>query len=575
MTEGVTHRHQIRFLDILPTVLELLRLTTAAFREAGITEFVVIDQHLSAGSLDSLGHSRRRGTGDTLIALTVVVGTDIKQGMVLTVVPAKQLVLLLHKREEIIILALATLGTFLDLIEQPRTGDDGMRLQQFGRRGGTHLTGNHTLQVLFHRQFVDSQHLISLDHQTERATERLFLLSFPVEPYTDGDIMERERHLVALRLEAQLTIVLATPEQSALSQFHGLETRDGLTLCGIVAIQAEHNLLSADDSHGDLWLLTHLRQTLHIDHILLQALLQGLHLLLREGALLQDSLSHIGRDTVEVLTARRDEVARHIQGTGTHQQLFVASLVIAVGTVLPPGEHHRDKLIIHMPCHDIHHGLRLFGQLRQGVIERGKHTFTAAAATCTDHQCGTGIILDHTERGIITAAGHLREVARQALPLFLQGKDTRGTCLQMGMVGCRGTTERSVIEDHQFGIMSQQLYHLAIHATNLLGLMPAGRNGEMHGEDGIWVDQQFIVHILYFRQLLCGTVLPAQETRTGCNGLLGDGGTCRTDTCGVELHLKRRGTHVQLACLHMTQFPIAVARLRPQRQLTVEIAIQR
>ena len=44
-------------------------------------------QHFSAGSLYGLAHLRGRGPGDALVALAMVVGTDIIQRMVFAVVP--------------------------------------------------------------------------------------------------------------------------------------------------------------------------------------------------------------------------------------------------------------------------------------------------------------------------------------------------------------------------------------------------------------------------------------------------------------------------------------------------------
>ena len=122
--------------------------------------------------------------------------------------------------------------------------------------------------------------------------------------------------------------------------------------------------------------------------------------------------------------------------------------------------------------------------------------------------------------------------------------------------------------------MLQQLYHLAIHTTYLLRLMASHRNGEMHGQDGIRIDQQLVVGILYLGQLLCRTIGLTQEARTSSYSLLTDGGTSRTDACWVKLHLESRRAHTQLTGLYMTQLTITVAGLRPQFQLSVKITVQ-
>ena len=142
------------------------------------------------------------------------------------------------------------------------------------------------------------------------------------------------------------------------------------------------------------------------------------------------------------------------------------------------------------------------------------------------------------------------------------------------MVRCRGTTEWTVVEHHQLRIMIQQLYHLAVHSTNLLCVMTTGGDGEMHRQDGVGIDQQLIVHILHLGQLFLRAVLSAEETGTGGYRLLSDGGAGRTDAGGVELHFEGRRSHVQLAGLHMTQFTIAFTRLRPQAQLAIEKTVE-
>ena len=52
------------------------------------------------------------GAGDALIALTVVVGTHIKDGMVFAVVPADKFLVALGEREEIVVAALVLLALF-------------------------------------------------------------------------------------------------------------------------------------------------------------------------------------------------------------------------------------------------------------------------------------------------------------------------------------------------------------------------------------------------------------------------------------------------------------------------------
>ena len=59
----------------------------------------------------------------------MIVGTHIKDGMVIAVVPAYQLIILLDEREEGGASFLHLL-TLTHLCQEPGTGDDGMRLEE-------------------------------------------------------------------------------------------------------------------------------------------------------------------------------------------------------------------------------------------------------------------------------------------------------------------------------------------------------------------------------------------------------------------------------------------------------------
>ena len=103
--------------------------------ETGIADLVAIGEHLSASLADGLLDMRTRGLGDALITLAVVVGADIEDGMVFAVVPADELIVLTGEGEEAVGAFLMLLA-LLHLGEEPRTGNDGMGLEELGRRGG-------------------------------------------------------------------------------------------------------------------------------------------------------------------------------------------------------------------------------------------------------------------------------------------------------------------------------------------------------------------------------------------------------------------------------------------------------
>ena len=61
---------------------------------------------------------RRSFFGDALVALAVVVGTDIKEGMVFAVVPADECIFLPGEGEEVVA-ALSHLSALLHLCQEP------------------------------------------------------------------------------------------------------------------------------------------------------------------------------------------------------------------------------------------------------------------------------------------------------------------------------------------------------------------------------------------------------------------------------------------------------------------------
>ena len=79
---------KIGVFHIFPAILELLEGTAAAFGEAGVAYLSTGHQYLAAGSGNGLLHYFGGGTRDALVALAMVVGTDVEVSVVFTVVPA-------------------------------------------------------------------------------------------------------------------------------------------------------------------------------------------------------------------------------------------------------------------------------------------------------------------------------------------------------------------------------------------------------------------------------------------------------------------------------------------------------
>ena len=151
---GTRDGRQVGFRGVLPAILELLRLTAAALREAGVAQLSLIGEHLSACSLHGLGHSRDVGVGDALIALAMVVGTDVEDGVVLAVVPTDAFALAFDEGEE----RRRLLGMFLPakhLRIEPAAADDCRSLQELQRATALHLAADDACQVVFDGQDVD------------------------------------------------------------------------------------------------------------------------------------------------------------------------------------------------------------------------------------------------------------------------------------------------------------------------------------------------------------------------------------------------------------------------------------
>ena len=74
-------------------MFELLGYASATFGEAGIANRFAVCQYFTARFLDRFPYNRCRSTGDTLLALAMIVGTDIEHRMIFAVVPADQLIL--------------------------------------------------------------------------------------------------------------------------------------------------------------------------------------------------------------------------------------------------------------------------------------------------------------------------------------------------------------------------------------------------------------------------------------------------------------------------------------------------
>ena len=116
----IPYSHEIRLLDILPAVLEFLGSAATAFGEACVANLVVVKEYLSACGVNCLRHLRACSLCYALVALAMVVSTNVEDGMVLAIVPLYEFVVLAYEREESVLSGTCLLfASLLNLCEQP------------------------------------------------------------------------------------------------------------------------------------------------------------------------------------------------------------------------------------------------------------------------------------------------------------------------------------------------------------------------------------------------------------------------------------------------------------------------
>ena len=258
--------------------------------------------------------------GYALIPLAVVVGTNVEDGMVLTVIPAHEHVILLDKGEEAAAVG-CHLAPLAHLRQEPRPRYDGMRLEQFEARRGTHLAADYTLEVFLHRQFVDGAYMVGFHHEAQCAEERLRLLAFPVEVDTDSHVVQREGGICRLRMEGQFAVLVAVPEHTAFTELHHLFACHRLALGLIGLVQGEAYLLPAHYAYSDIGLFSAgikgreggrcIRLTCH-----LQFGCNALYLLHTHATFAQYGSSRISRQPAEIVLTRGDDKTAHVECTG-------------------------------------------------------------------------------------------------------------------------------------------------------------------------------------------------------------------------------------------------------------------
>ena len=119
-------RNQIGLIVVVPTSGEFLGHSTATFRKTCIADLIAIGENLPACGDYCLAHFGTRHDGDALIALAVIVCTNIEERMVFSVIPANVFVVLSLEREEVAFRILGMPTALLHHFEQPTATHHGM-----------------------------------------------------------------------------------------------------------------------------------------------------------------------------------------------------------------------------------------------------------------------------------------------------------------------------------------------------------------------------------------------------------------------------------------------------------------
>ena len=239
---------------VFPAVLKLFGDAATALGEAGIADVIVVHEDLSVGGLDGFLYFGLGGAGDALIALAMVVGTDIEELVVFAVVPADNLGIGGDHLAGCGELFLVEVLAFLDLGEEPATRDDGVRLEELDGRVGVHLGGDDADEVFLDGEDIDGGDLVVVDDEFEDAAEALGFLAFPMEMDADGDVFEREAGFIVNGGEDEFGVRVAVPLDVLLVEGDLLGAVDGLSLTEVGGVQRDAHLAGADDTYAHFWL---------------------------------------------------------------------------------------------------------------------------------------------------------------------------------------------------------------------------------------------------------------------------------------------------------------------------------
>lgn len=113
--------------------------------------------------------------------------------------------------------------------------------------------------------------------------------------------------------------------------------------------------------------------------------------------------------------------------------------------MLTTWQYHTQYTVTLLPGYDIHHWLCLIITLWKTTIESLKQFLSLVLRITADKESGSRIIHNLPNTVVFILFHYLHQIAAQSLPTLLQGQYSCADNLQVGMVGCRGSTFGTII----------------------------------------------------------------------------------------------------------------------------------
>ena len=194
---------------------------------------------------------------------------------------------------------------------------------------------------MLHGQFVDDNEHLLFDNDTQRAAEGLRFAALPVELLADGHIFKSKGARFVFGRKGELAIEIAVPEDTAVATLCRLAAAQGITLGDIVLVEGKGDMILAHNAHTDCGLFGKEFAVVVVDSIGTARARASMefagylvHFAVGHSHLAEDGDGPLGCETAEILFARRDEQAAHIQCAWADEHLRFSLGKIAIGAVL-------------------------------------------------------------------------------------------------------------------------------------------------------------------------------------------------------------------------------------------------